>query len=178
MIPITPEPLLDLLDGFRRTQVLIASVRLRLFDVLAAHDGADAVIGAALDLADRPNQRLLAGCAALGLTELGAEGRFRNSALADAYLVSDGERFLGDLIGLVEQQKYAGWAELSTALVSNRPTVWDKAERDTKFDGAGTDQITVFWRPCAPFPRPPRTSSPPRSTSRRCAAIESPQVRN
>lgn len=49
MTPITPEPLLDPLDGPRRTQVPIASVRLRLFDLLAAHYGADAAtIGDAL----------------------------------------------------------------------------------------------------------------------------------
>jgi hypothetical protein len=122
-------------------------VRLGLFDLLAARDGGDAgTIAGALGLADRPNRMLLAACTALGLTELGADGRFRNSTLAEDYLVSGGERFLGGFIQLVARQQYAGWAELSTALVTNQPTVWDSAERGTKFAGEGIGQITEFWQ--------------------------------
>ncbi|MFT2019956.1 methyltransferase [Streptomyces sp. 796.1] len=151
-----PGPLLDLLDGFRRTKVLTTAVRLHLFDLLAERGPLRAdEVAAALDLRERPATLLLTACAALDLLAGNADEGYRNSPAAQAFLVSTGAAYLGGYIDLVEEQHYPGWGELLTSVRDDRPATWDAAGQEEAFadqDGAGQGpggRIELFWKAMA-----------------------------
>ncbi|XP_068126048.1 probable bifunctional dTTP/UTP pyrophosphatase/methyltransferase protein [Hyperolius riggenbachi] len=86
-----PSKLVDLLDGFKASKTLFAASKLKVFDKLK-----DKGALKAMDIADKINasvhgtERLLDACVALGLLEK-THQVYRNTELADAFLVSDAE---------------------------------------------------------------------------------------
>jgi demethylspheroidene O-methyltransferase len=73
--------LFDLVGGFVYTQILLACVRLKLFDMLAAGPQTKAALAPRLGLTDEAADRLLAAAVALRLVEHRSGGRYGLGAL-------------------------------------------------------------------------------------------------
>ncbi len=96
-----PAPVLDLIDGFRRSQTLFAAVQLGIFDGLRP-DGPDV-------------QRLLDACASLGLLAKSDSG-WANTEIADTYLRSESPSSLAGYVRFASAGLYLKWANLAEAV--------------------------------------------------------------
>jgi len=93
---ITPDPIFQMINGFQVSGILRSAIELKVFDQLA-DGGADAVgVATAVGADARGVRILLDALAALGLVENGV-GRYRNSVLANTFLVSRQPTFIGGL---------------------------------------------------------------------------------
>ena len=96
-----PSPVLDLIDGFRRSQTLFAAVQLGIFDGLRPAG---------------PNlERLLEACVSLGLLAKSNSG-YANTELANTYLRSESPSSLAGYIRFASAGLYLKWANLAEAV--------------------------------------------------------------
>jgi C-methyltransferase len=91
--PVTPEPLMQMMQGMQATAILQAAVRLGVFDQIANGSDEAGAIAAGVVADERGTRILLDALAALGLLE--KNGGYRLSPLADAFLVSSRASYLG-----------------------------------------------------------------------------------
>jgi acetylserotonin N-methyltransferase len=96
-----PTLVLDLIDGFRRSQTLFAAVQLGIFDG-PRPDGAEV-------------DRLLEACASLGLLTK-SEGGYVNTEVADTFLSRKSPQSLAGYIRFASAGLYLKWANLAEAL--------------------------------------------------------------
>ena len=115
-----PSPILELLEGFRRSKTLFTAVRLGVFDLLAGAPAAAAQLAARLGVHAEALERLLEGCAALGLLDRQG-GVFSNTAVADRYLVRTSPHSLAGYIRYSDDALYRLWGELESAVREGRP---------------------------------------------------------
>jgi len=138
-------PLMALSTGFWAFKTMAAAHELDLFSLLAGGRSTTATeLTQTLGLHPRPAEMLLTGCAALGLLEK-VEGRYRNTAVSDAYLVRGEAAYFGGLIEMADKRLYAGWGKLADALRTNRPTTWDPAVQSSLFDSEDPKMLALFW---------------------------------
>lgn len=138
-------PLMSLSTGFWAFKTLAAAHELDLFSYLSGSDGiTTAELAKAFRLQPRPAEMLLTGCASLGLLEK-VDGRYRNTALSEAYLVRGKPYYFGGFVQMADQRLYDGWGRLTEALRSNRPTTWDPRVQASIFDGEDPKMLAVFW---------------------------------
>lgn len=138
-------PLMELATGFWASKTLAAAHELDLFSSLSGGGETTATEFAEREgIEERPAEMLLTGCAALGLLE-GVEGRYRNSALAEEYLVRGKPYYFGGFVQMLDQRLYAGWGRLTEAIRTNRPTTWDPEQQRSMFDGEDPVLLGVFW---------------------------------
>ena len=116
-----PSSIVRLSTAYWDSQTLLTANRLRLFDVLV--DGARSAdeVAAELHLDPRSTGLFLRACVGLDLLQENA-GRFENSAIAAAFLVTRSPAFMGNVIGYSDQL-YATWGKLEEALRSGRPAL-------------------------------------------------------
>jgi SAM-dependent methyltransferase len=96
-----------------------------------------------LELEHRPADMLLAACAALGLLDKTGD-RYRNSPMAERFLVAGRPHYFGGFVTFYDRL-YPGWHNVITALRTNRPVMWDAAERDTAFSADDAMMMETFW---------------------------------
>jgi acetylserotonin N-methyltransferase len=97
-----PTPVIELIQGFQRSQVLFAAVRLGIFDGVRPQ---------AADL-----ERLLEACTSLGvLQKRGTD--YTNTPLSDEYLCSASPRSLAGYIRFAGASLYPRWGELDQAVI-------------------------------------------------------------
>lgn len=138
-------PLMALSSGFWSFKVLAAAHELGLFTHLAGGAGTTAEeLAKTLNLHPRPAGMLLTGCAALGLLEK-REGRYRNTALSEAYLVKGRPYYFGGFVQMLDKRLYPGWGRLTEALRTNRPTTWNPDVQASIFDGEDPVMLALFW---------------------------------
>jgi SAM-dependent methyltransferase len=94
-------------------------------------------------LAHRPADVLLAACASLGLLDKTGD-RYRNSPLAEKFLVAGRPHYFGGFVRFYDQL-YPGWHNVVDALRTNRPVMWDAGERDTPFSADDSMMMETFW---------------------------------
>src|SRR5580700_1403819 len=82
-----PKPVLDLIEAFRHSKTMFTAEALGIFDLLHQRSASAAELAGELNLHAGALERLLDGCAALGLLAKEA-ARYRNLAVADQYLYS------------------------------------------------------------------------------------------
>ncbi|KFU92263.1 N-acetylserotonin O-methyltransferase-like, partial [Chaetura pelagica] len=93
-----PYKILDLLDGFKASKALFVASKLKIFDHLKDKGPLKAVdIASEVGTSVCGTERLLDGCAALGLLEKTPQG-YSNTDSANIYLTSDGEYSFHDYI--------------------------------------------------------------------------------
>jgi hypothetical protein len=142
---LSPVPLMQLSTGFWAFKTLAAADELDLFTRLSGTEGITAVeLAQALSLHPRPAEMLLTGCAALGLLEK-ADGRYRNSPLAEEFLVRGKPYYFGGWVKMLDKRLYPGWGKLSEALRTNRPTTWDPDKQRSLFEGEDPAMLALFW---------------------------------
>lgn len=110
-----PSPILDLIEAFRRSKTMFAAVSMGIFDRL--HDTPSDASTLAGTLSTNPDalERLLDGCAALGLLSK-SDGVFRNAPVAETYLRTASPHSLNGYIAYSDQALYGMWSHLDDAV--------------------------------------------------------------
>jgi len=122
---LDPAPVMQLSTAYWGSQALLTANRLGVFDALTAGPTPLEALSESLGTHPRATRLLLRACCALGLLEEDRDG-FRNSALADAFLVRGAPAYLGDALRYTDDL-YAVWGRLEQALREGRPAL--EAER-------------------------------------------------
>jgi predicted O-methyltransferase YrrM len=143
--PVTPVPLMQIATGFWAFKTLAAAHELDLFTRLAG--GAETTaqeLARELGIEQRPAEMLLTGCASLGLLERGHHG-YRNTALSERFLVRGTPYYFGGLVTMFDRRLYPGWAKLTEAIRTNRPTTWDPERERSMFEREDAALLETFW---------------------------------
>lgn len=115
MMAPSPASILDLIQAFRRSQVMFTSVKMGIFDRLQERPASAGELAQAIGADAEALGRLLDACAALGLLAK-ADGVFRNEPLAKAYLCRNSAQTLTGYILYSESALYPMWAHLDDAV--------------------------------------------------------------
>lgn len=99
VVPPSPEPLLQMIQGLEVTAILQAGVQLRVFDHVADGKTRAGAIATAIDADERGTRILLDALAALRLLERD-DGAYRLSPVADAFLVTGRPTYMGGLLDI------------------------------------------------------------------------------
>ena len=142
---LSPIPLMQLSTGFWAFKTLAAADELGLFTRLSGTAGitSDELVRA-LGIHPRPAEMLLTGCAALGLLEKDG-GRYRNSPLAEEFLVRGKPYYFGGFVKMLDRRLYPGWGKLTEAIRSNRPTTWNPDKQKSLYAGEDPAMLALFW---------------------------------
>jgi predicted O-methyltransferase YrrM len=116
--PPDPAPIMALTVAYWGAQALLTANRIGVFDVCAGTGLPLATVAARLGTAARPTELLLKSLVGLGLLEA-RDGTYRNTRLADFYLVSKSPAFMGNALRYSDNL-YATWGELEKALREDR----------------------------------------------------------
>ncbi|GAA4688210.1 methyltransferase [Phytohabitans rumicis] len=142
---LTPTPLMRLVSGFWSFKTFAAAVELDLFSRLAGGKTITVEKAAAdLGLADRPADLLLAACASLGLLDRSGDG-YRNSALAEEFLVSGKPYYFGGQVRYCDARTYLPWHRVGDALRTDRPLTWDPDSQESMFETEDPQILELFW---------------------------------
>jgi hypothetical protein len=142
---LSPVPLMQLSTGFWAFKTLAAAHELDLFTRLSDTAGVTSEeLAQDLGIHPRPAEMLLTGCAALGLLEKEG-GRYRNSPLAEEFLVRGKPYYFGGFVRMLDQRLYPGWGRLTEAIRTNRPTTWDPDRQRSLFEGEDPAMLALFW---------------------------------
>jgi acetylserotonin N-methyltransferase len=131
---MSPAPVLDLIEAFRRSKAMFTAVRLRVFDLLTQKSQSAEELAATLNVNAAALTRLLDGCIALGLLQR-EDGKYQNAPVAARYLAADSPDTLANYIVYSDQSLYQLWAHLDDA-VREGTNRWAQAfgSRDALFD--------------------------------------------
>ena len=117
-----PDPaiVLDLIQAFRRSKTMFTAVRMGIFDQLQQGPARAADLAAKIGASVDGLERLLDGCAALGL--LGKqEGLYCNQPVAERYLCAASPHTLRGYIGYSDEALYPMWGHLEDAVREGTP---------------------------------------------------------
>lgn len=112
---MSPAPILDLIEAFRRSKVMFTAVRLGVFDALARKPQSVEQLAADLQVDAAALTRLLNGCVALALLQR-AENVYSSTPLATRYLAESSPDSLANYILYSDQSLYHLWAHLDDAI--------------------------------------------------------------
>ena len=110
-----PAPVIDLIEAFRRSKAMFASVELGVFDELEKGPATAAALAAKLRANAEALERLLDACVGLGLIEK-REAQYLNRPIAQAYLCRSSERTLAGYIIYSGKVLFPLWANLADAV--------------------------------------------------------------
>ncbi|MGH9940941.1 MAG: methyltransferase [Pyrinomonadaceae bacterium] len=119
-LPRPPAELLDMANAYQRSKTLFALAELGVPTLLARRSLPLAEIARALRIDALAADRFLNAGVAIGLLER-VDGEFRNTALAEQFLVRDKPAYLGDLLLRYDRTSYAHWSEVVNKLRAWRP---------------------------------------------------------
>ncbi|MGP8246607.1 MAG: class I SAM-dependent methyltransferase [Bryobacteraceae bacterium] len=119
-IPPDPAPVVDLIEAFRRSKTMFAAHAMGIFDLVGGQPAGAAEVAARLNANADATERLLDGCAALGLLEK-HQGIYRNAPVAETYLRSESPHCLGGYIRYSNQALYPMWGNLEDAVREGSP---------------------------------------------------------
>jgi len=92
----SPAALLEIVNGFRLSRIILTAYELRIFESLAGKSWSSSDLASYLGTDPRATDRLMNVLAGLGLLDK-KHGLFTNSVFADKFLVSSSPAFLGGL---------------------------------------------------------------------------------
>ena len=113
--PIDPAPVLNALDGFRRSKAMFAALELGVFERLARSAARADEIARELQLNPDAAERLLDACVGLGLLEK-KDGIYSNQPSAATYLVRSSSQALVGYLDYSNRVGYKLWGDLETAV--------------------------------------------------------------
>jgi acetylserotonin N-methyltransferase len=115
-----PKPVLDLIDAFRHSKTMFTAEALGIFDRLHERPASAAELAAELGLHGGAFERLLDGCAALGLLAK-QNGLYRNQPVADRYLYSGSPDTLSGYVRYSDEALFPMWSNLGDAMREGTP---------------------------------------------------------
>jgi acetylserotonin N-methyltransferase len=110
------EVVIALMDGFRASKALFTAVQLGLFDRLHGRAATCAELASETSCVPHALERLLGFCASRGLLAVDAQGRFRNTRIAERFLRNDSPETLTGYILYSDRILYRLWGRLEDAL--------------------------------------------------------------
>ncbi len=115
-----PEPVLDLIEAFRRSKTMFAALSMGIFDRLHLGPASAAELARHLSANEGALERMLDACAALGLLRK-ANGAYANEPVAETYLSADSPHSLYGYIRYSDEALYPMWANLADAVREGGP---------------------------------------------------------
>ena len=125
-MPRPPIELLELATGYQRSKTLFAAVDLALPTLLARRSLPRDEIAATLGVHPLAADRFLNACVALGLAEI-VDGEYRNTVVAETFLVRGKPSYLGDLFARYDRTSYFVWTDLGARLRHWEPGATDES---------------------------------------------------
>jgi hypothetical protein len=123
-----PEPLkaempvlMEILGGFERSAIVLGAAQLDLFSPLGNGPATATEVAAKAGLPVRGVERVLNSCAALGFVSKEGE-RYRNSPLADAFLVKETPGYVGNMIKQTND-RFSAWIKMPEAVRTDKPVL-------------------------------------------------------
>src|SRR6185369_11187309 len=113
--------LMEILGGFERAAVVLGAAQLDLFSPLGKGPATAAEVAAHAGLPTRGVERTLNACAALGFVSKEGD-HYRNSPLADTYLVKDKPGYVGNMLKQTID-RYAAWGRMPEAVKTDKPVL-------------------------------------------------------
>ena len=110
-----PKPVLALIEAFRHSKTMFAATSMGVFELLHEAPATAAEMATRLSANRDAMERLLDGCAALGLVEK-QDGGYRNSPAAETYLYSGSAHSLRGYVRYSDEALYPMWAHLDDAV--------------------------------------------------------------
>jgi acetylserotonin O-methyltransferase len=115
-----PTPVLDLIEAFRHSKTMFTAESLGIFDLLHDRSAAAVELAEQLHLQAGALERLLDGCAALGLLAK-ENARYCNLPVADQYLYSQSPDTLGGYVRYSDEVLFRMWAHLGDSIREGTP---------------------------------------------------------
>ncbi|GAB2620591.1 methyltransferase [Streptomyces capparidis] len=142
---VSPLPLMRMATAFWSFRALVSAHELGLFDRLSATGGATAPELAREWGTDmRPTQILLTACTALELLVKDGD-RYRNSEMAETYLVPDKPYYFGGWLMMSEKLIHPASLKLLDAVRTNSPVMTADDERQSPFADPDERTRTLVW---------------------------------
>jgi 3-hydroxy-5-methyl-1-naphthoate 3-O-methyltransferase len=142
---LSPTPLMEMVFSIAVFNTLSSSLEFDIFTRLSGTKGTTSEeLARSLGIAERPAEVLLTGCAALGLL-VKKNGLYRNSPLAEEFLVRGKSYYFGGILEMWDKRLYLAWHKLAEAVRTNRPTAWNPDKQQSLFDGADPLMMSHFW---------------------------------
>ncbi|HYW48344.1 MAG TPA: class I SAM-dependent methyltransferase [Bryobacteraceae bacterium] len=110
-----PTPVIDLIEAFRRSKTMFTAVSMGVFDRLHDAPARASGLAAAMGVDAAPLERLLDGCAAMGLLRKIA-GVYANEPVADTYLYAGSPDSLRGYVRYSDEALYPMWGNLAAAI--------------------------------------------------------------
>ena len=117
-------PVIELMEGFRRSKTMFVAVSLGIFDLLEAGPLPGDEVATRLTLNPDATLRLLEACLGLGLLAL-TDGKFTNSPVAATYLCASSERSITGYLLYSNAVLYPLWGNLEDAVREGTPR-WEQ----------------------------------------------------
>jgi acetylserotonin N-methyltransferase len=114
------EPVLDLIEAFRRSKTMFAALSMGVFDRLEESPATAEAVALHLNAQPDATGRLLDACAALGLISK-EDGVYSNAPIAAAYLVTASPHSLYGYIRYSDEALYPMWGNLAGAVREGAP---------------------------------------------------------
>src|SRR5580698_2515318 len=115
-----PKPVLDLIEAFRHSKTMFTAESLGIFDRLHQRTASAGQLAAELALDAGALERLLDGCAALGLLAK-ENGMYRNQPVAEHYLYSGSPDTLSGYVRYSDEALFRMWSNLGDAIREGTP---------------------------------------------------------
>src|SRR5215813_609457 len=113
--------LMEIVGGFERSAVVLGAVQLDLFSPLGNSPATAAEVAAQTGLPVRGVERTLNACAALGFVVKEGD-QYRNSPLADAFLVKGKPAYVGNMIKQTND-RFLAWTKMPEAIRTDKPVL-------------------------------------------------------
>lgn len=113
--------LIEMIFSFYSSRVIMSAIELKLFDVLHEEAMTGDAIRDQIGLAERSCFDFLDSLVALNLLCRDKSGRYENSELADTWLRSEGDFYVGGFAEMSEGSLYNVWGKLTELLKSGEP---------------------------------------------------------
>jgi acetylserotonin O-methyltransferase len=110
-----PQPVLDLIEAFRRSKTMFTAVSMGVFDALHEGPTSAAELASRLSANAEAMGRLLDGCAALGLVHKRGSV-YENDAVAETYLYTGSAHSLRGYVRYSDEALYPMWGHLEDAV--------------------------------------------------------------
>jgi 3-hydroxy-5-methyl-1-naphthoate 3-O-methyltransferase len=142
---LSPAPLLQLATAHWAFKTFAVANDLDLFTRMSGTPGTTPEqLAADAGIERRPAEMLLTACASLGLLTK-EDGRYRNSPLAEEFLVRGKRYYFGGFVRMQDRLIYPAYARLGDAVRQNRPTAYDPERQTSMYETADPAIMESFW---------------------------------
>ena len=141
-VQLDPSHIMDVGMGFWPSKTLLSAVGLDLFSHLGGESMTGEEVGKRLGLHSRATYDFLDALVALRFLERdgdGADGRYRNSAEAAAFLDEKSPAYIGGFLKMCNERLYRFWGELTEALKTGEPQNEVKLTGKSFYEGLYSD---------------------------------------